>query len=161
MVMPEQYLPCSETHWTYADGTTRTVYHSDWEVPYPEGLLIVSRTDLRGVITHANEAFIELSGYTKEELIGAPHCVLRHPDMPRRVFGELWQTLSAGKKWGGYIKNLRKDGAHYWVYASVVPNIRSGAIVGYTSVRRQPSRSRLEEVIPMYRRLIAEEGRAE
>ena len=160
MDMPGQFLPCRETLWTYADGSTRKVYHSDWGVPYPEGLLIVSRTDLRGVITHANEAFVELSGYSRDELIGAPHCVLRHPDMPRRVFKDLWQTLAAGKKWGGYVQNLRKDGAHYWVYATVVPNVRDGVIVGYTSVRRQPSSTRIEEVIPMYRRWIAEEGDA-
>lgn len=161
MKMPVQYLSCQESRLTYADGSSRTVYHSDWEVPFPEGLLIVSRTDLRGIITHANDAFIQISGYRKEELIGASHCVLRHPDMPKRVFGDLWQTISAGKKWQGYIKNLRKDGAHYWVFATVVPNIRAGTVVGYTSVRRQPAKAKLEAVIALYRHWIELEGETE
>lgn len=160
MQMPDQLLPCREVLWTYADGSSRKIYHSDWEVPYPEGILIVSRTDLRGVITHANEAFVEIGGYTREELIGAPHCVLRHPDMPRRVFKDLWETLGAGKKWHGYVKNLRKDGACYWVYATVVPSVRGGTVVGYTSVRRQASRARIDEVVPLYRRWVAEERAA-
>ena len=97
-----------------------------------------------------------MSGYTREELIGTPHCVLRHPDMPRAVFQELWDTLSAGQKWHGYVKNLRKDGGFYWVYASAVPNVREGQIVGYTSVRRKPSRKRIEQAIALYAQMKAQ-----
>jgi PAS domain S-box-containing protein len=143
---------------THADGTHRTVWTRDVEVPFPDGRLIISRVDLTGRITHANESFVEMSGYTRQELMNAPHCVLRHPDMPRAVFKELWDTLSAGKKWHGYVKNLRKDGGFYWVYASAVPNVREGKIVGYTSVRRKPSRKRIEEATALYAQLRAAEA---
>ena len=142
---------------SYQDGSQRLVHWSEREIPYPDGRLIVSRTDLAGVITHANAAFVELSGYSREELIGAPHHILRHPDMPKVAFKGLWDTLLAREKWHGYVKNLRKDGAHYWVYATAIPNIRGGQVVGYTSVRRKPSRKRIEELIPLYRQWLEEE----
>lgn len=144
----------------YQDGSTRMVHWSEREVPFPDGRLIVSRTDLDGIITHANAAFVELSGYTREELIDAPHHILRHPDMPKIAFKGLWDTLLSGQKWHGYVKNLRKDGAHYWVYATAIPNIRNGQVVGYTSVRRKPSRKRIEELIPVYRQWLEEEQAA-
>ena len=144
----------------YHDGSSRTVQVSAREIPYPQGRLIISRTDLNGIITHANEAFVELSGYTREELIGQPHAILRHPDMPRAAFKDLWDTLIAGKKWHGYVKNLRKDGSHYWVYATAVPNVRGGKVVGYTSVRRQPSRKKIEELSAVYKDWLAKEGSA-
>jgi aerotaxis receptor len=144
---------------TLFDGSKRTIHISDREIPYPEGRLIISRTDLEGVLTHANDAFVELSGYPKEELIGQPHSILRHPDMPRAAFQDLWDTLLAGKKWHGYVKNLRKDGAYYWVYATAVPNIRRGKVAGYTSVRREPSRTKIEELTIVYKEwLDAERG---
>lgn len=145
---------------TYTDGTSRQVYTTELEVPFPLGRLIVSRTDLDGIITHANEAFVEMSGYSRDELIGAPHHILRHPDMPKIAFKGLWDDLKAGKKWHGYVKNLRKDGAYYWVYATAVPNIRNGVIVGYTSVRRKPSRTRVNELIPLYQQWLAQEKAA-
>lgn len=147
-------------HHTYHDGSSRTVLISAREIPFPDGRLIISRTDLRGVITHANDAFVELSGYTREELIGQPHNILRHPDMPRAAFKDLWDTVSAGKKWHGYVKNLCKDGSFYWVYATAVPNVRDGKIVGYTSVRRKPSRKKIAEVTALYQQWQAAEGSA-
>ncbi|RRD58453.1 PAS domain S-box protein [Comamonadaceae bacterium OH2545_COT-014] len=150
--------PAEQRQITYNDGSTRTVYVTDHEIPYPDGRLIISRTDLNGIITHANEAFVELSGYTREELIGQPHCILRHPDMPKAAFKDLWATVSAGKKWHGYVKNLCKDGSHYWVYATAVPNVRGGKIVGYTSVRRKPSRRKIEEMTATYKEWRAAEG---
>jgi aerotaxis receptor len=129
----------------------------DKEVPYPDGKLVVSRTDARGIITHANRAFIDMSGYTEAELIGQPHSILRHPDMPAWAFKDLWDTLGQGKNWKGYVKNLRKDGAYYWVFASAVANVRNGVVVGYTSVRRKPSRARINECIPLYAELRAKE----
>ncbi|MGB0468813.1 MAG: PAS domain-containing protein [Pontibacterium sp.] len=138
----------------YYDGTSRTAVIVDREVPYPDGKLIVSRTDPKGIITHANQAFIDMSGYTTEELIGVNHYILRHPAMPAVAFAGLWETIEAGKKWHGYVKNLRKDGAYYWVKATVIPNIRDGKLVGYTSVRRKPSRSKIKESEALYATLM-------
>ena len=152
--------PATEAYLQYTDGTGRRVYYTETEVPFPEGRLIVSRTDLQGFITHANDALVEMSGYTREELIGAPHNILRHPDMPRLAFKGLWDTLTSGQKWHGYVKNLRKDGAHYWVYATAVPNVRNGVIAGYTSVRRKPSRTRIAELSALYAQWLQEEKAA-
>ena len=118
--------------------------------PYPDGKLIVSRTDPQGIITHANQAFVDMSAYTREELIGANHYILRHPDMPSAAFKDLWDTIKGGEKWQGYVKNLRKDGRFYWVKATIIPNIRQGKLVGYTSVRRKPSRSKIAESEALY-----------
>ena len=134
----------------YYDGTQRQVLVTDIETPFPEGKLIVSRTDVQGIITHCNQAFIDMSGYTRDELMGAPHYILRHPEMPPAAFKDLWDTLAAGKKWHGYVKNLRKDGGFYWVYATVIANVRDGKVVGYTSVRRKPSRQRVTECMALY-----------
>jgi len=134
----------------YHDGTQRTVLISDVEVPYPEGRLIVSSTDQNGIITHVNKSFIDMSGFTEEELVGQAHYILRHPDMPPAAFKGLWDTVQAGTRWQGYVKNLRKDGAYYWVYATVIANIRDGEVKGYTSVRRKPSRKKVQECIELY-----------
>ena len=128
---------------TYTGGNTRRVYVTPIETPYPHGKLIVSRTDTRGIMTQCNPSFVDMSGYGEAELIGQPHCLLRHPDMPAAAFRDLWETVQAGRQWHGYVKNLRKDGGHYWVYATVVPNVRDGKIVGFTSVRREPSREKV------------------
>ena len=160
MKLPDMTRPVAdaiESRLTYTNGDSRTVFASNVEVPFPEGRLIVSRTDLEGILTHANDAFVELSGWEKDDLIGKPHHILRHPDMPKAAFKDLWDTVEAGKKWHGYVKNLRKDGSHYWVYATAVPNIRQGKIAGYTSVRRKPSRTRIEALIPVYRDWLAQE----
>ncbi len=142
---------------TYFEGNTRTVLVVDEEVPYPDGKLIVSRTDTKGIITHTNQAFVDMSGYTEEELIGQPHAILRHPDMPAIAFKDVWDTLGRGEKWHGYVKNIRKDGRYYWVFASAIPNVRNGEIVGFTSVRRKPSRTKINECIPLYAELRAKE----
>lgn len=142
---------------TYYDGNSRTIYTTSNELPYPDGKLIVSRVDLDGIITHANEAFVDISGYTLDELIGMPQHILRHPDMPKAAFKDLWETVKAGKKWHGYVKNLCKDGSYYWVYATAVPNIRHGETVGYTSVRRKPSRSKIAETEQHYAKLLQEQ----
>lgn len=138
-------------------GDHYTVYITQKETPYPDGRLITSRTNVEGIITHANDAFVELSGWTREELMGCPHSVLRHPDMPSAIFEDLWGTLCSGRKWHGYVKNLRKDGGFYWVYATVIPNVREGKIVGYTSVRRKPSREKISEISEFYAELRAKE----
>ncbi len=128
----------------------RKVFYTEKETPYPDGKLIVSTTTPEGVITHVNQAFIEMSGYSEDELIGAPHAILRHPDMPPAAFKDLWDTVGRGEKWQGIVKNLRKDGGYYWVKATVIPNIRHGKLMSYTSVRRKPSRSKVEECIKLY-----------
>ena len=134
----------------YYDGSSRKVLVTEIETEFPEGCLIVSRTNTNGVITHCNESFVNMSGYAKEELIGHHHTLLRHPDMPSAAFGDLWSTLEKGEKWNGYVKNLRKDGGYYWVYVSAIPNVRNGVTQGYTSVRREPSREKVEESITLY-----------
>lgn len=141
------------------DGSERRVRVLDLEVPYPEGKLIVSRTDPAGIITHANQSFVDMSGYTREELIGQPHHILRHPDMPAAAFQDLWDTLGRGEPWQGYVKNLRKDGSYYWVFATAIPNVREGRVIGYTSVRRKPSPTRVRECIALYAGMRAQEGR--
>lgn len=128
----------------------RKILYTQIETPYPDGKLIVSTTTQEGIITHVNQSFVEMSGYTEQELIGSPHSILRHPDMPPAAFKDLWDTIGRGEKWQGYVKNLRKDGGYYWVKATVIPNIRNGQVVGYTSVRRKPSRVKVEECIQLY-----------
>lgn len=149
--------PYREENLTYHDGHVRKVLVTEREESFPLGKLIVSRTDKDGIITHANQAFVDMSGWAESELIGVPHYILRHPDMPAAAFKDLWDTLAKGVKWHGYVKNLRKDGAYYWVYATVIANIRNGEVVGYTSVRRKPSRDRVNECIDLYAKMLAEE----
>jgi len=142
--------PSREETLQFHDGTSRKVFVVDEEVPYPDGRLIVSRTDLEGNITHCNASFVEMSGYSEAELIGAPHYILRHPDMPAAAFRDLWETVRAGRKWHGYVRNLRKDGRYYWVFATVIPNVRNGQVVGYTSVRRKPARAKVDSSVELY-----------
>jgi len=139
-----------ETTLKYIDGTERKVLSTDVETRFPDGCLIVSRTDLKGVITHVNKSFVTMSGYTEVELIGQPHYILRHPDMPPAAFARLWETVQKKEKWHGYVKNIRKDGGFYWVYATVIPNVRNGEIVSYTSVRRKPSAKKVADCIKLY-----------
>ncbi|MBA4741117.1 MAG: methyl-accepting chemotaxis protein [Azoarcus sp.] len=106
------------------------------ETPVPEGRFIYSRTDLSGTIVAANDLFVELSGFSREELLGSPHNLVRHPDMPTAAFADLWGALKAGNPWAGYVKNRRKDGGFYWVHAFASPVRENGKITGYESVRR-------------------------
>ncbi|MCF6301413.1 MAG: PAS domain-containing protein [Proteobacteria bacterium] len=141
----------------YYDASHQERTVTNEEILFPEGKLIVSRTDTFGYITHCNQAFVEMSGFDKTELIGKPHHILRHPDMPRAAFKDLWQTVKQQKKWSGYVKNLRKDGAFYWVYAVVVPNIRNGKLVGFASIRRKPSQVKVHEHIKLYKTMLTKE----
>ncbi|MCA9151616.1 MAG: PAS domain-containing protein [Planctomycetales bacterium] len=116
--------------------------------------IIVSKTDTKGIITYANTVFMRVSGYKEDELLGAPHNLIRHPDMPRCVFKLLWDTIESGKEIFAYVVNLCKNGDHYWVLAHVTPSFdSSGRIVGYHSSRRVPDRTAVEQVIPIYRAL--------
>ena len=121
-----------------------------------EGEFIVSTTDLKGITTYANEAFIRISGFSQEELIGKSHNVVRHPDMPPAAFADLWATLKAGKSWMGIVKNRCKNGDHYWVDAYVTPMFEHGQIVGYQSVRVKPSRDDVERAEKLYQSLMTD-----
>lgn len=105
------------------------------ETIVPNGELIVSRTDLKGIITYANETFAEISGYSINELVGKPHNLVRHPDMPKVIFNDLWKNLQTKGSWSGYIKNLRKDEGFYWVYAEISGVYKDGNLVEYKSLR--------------------------
>jgi aerotaxis receptor len=105
------------------------------ETIVPNGELIVSRTDLKGIITYANETFAEISGYSVEELVGKPHNIVRHPDMPKVIFSDLWKKLETRGQWSGYIKNLRKDEGFYWVFAEISGVFKDGKLVEYKSLR--------------------------
>ncbi|EFG31565.1 PAS domain-containing protein [Simonsiella muelleri] len=155
-LMPTPTKPYSIHKMKNFYGENYLAYVTDEEFFFPDGCLITSCTDLDGYITHANEAFVIMSGWERSELIGAPHSILRHPDMPAVAFKGLWDTLARGEKWHGYVKNLRKDGGFYWVYATVIPNIRKGEMRGYTSVRRKPSREKIAEMSALYAKLRAE-----
>ena len=105
------------------------------ESEVPENELIISRTDLQGKITYANDTFAKISGYAVEELIGKPHNIVRHPDMPSAVFKELWETLQQKKQWSGIVKNMRSDKGFYWVKAIVSGVYKNGELVEYKSLR--------------------------
>jgi len=105
------------------------------ETEVPQDDLIISRTDLNGIITHANDTFCEISGYSIEEIIGKPHNIVRHPDMPSVTFADLWKTIQEKKQWIGIIKNLRKDKGYYWVKAIVSGVYKNGELVEYKSLR--------------------------
>jgi aerotaxis receptor len=130
-----------------------------FEAEIPQGKLILSRTDVQGKITYANDTFAHVCGYQVDELVGKPHNIVRHPDMPRSIFKQMWDTLLAGKEWQGIVKNLRKDGGYYWVKASVVPRSENGKIVGFKSSRVYVpplKRQEMEKKYVMIRK--AEEG---
>lgn len=131
------------------------------ERTFGEDEIIVSKTDLKGRMTYANPVFINLAGFPERELIGAPHSIVRHPDMPRCVFKLLWDTIMGGKEIFAYVVNRSANGDHYWVFAHVTPSRdASGTILGYHSNRRVPNRRVLNEVIiPLYADLVAEENR--
>jgi aerotaxis receptor len=121
------------------------------EYPLQDGQSIVSKTDTQGRITYVNPTFIEVSGFTQEELLGKAHNIVRHPDMPAEAFADLWATLKAGQPWTGMVKNRRKDGDFYWVVANVVPIKEQGRIVGYMSVRTKPGRDQVKAAEAIYR----------
>jgi aerotaxis receptor len=120
------------------------------EVLLEEGQTIVSTTDLQGNITYANPYFIHISGFTEEELIGAPQNILRHPDMPAEAFADLWHAIGKGFPWTGMVKNRCKNGDFYWVLANITPVIENGKPVGYMSVRTRPSRDMVAEAASAY-----------
>lgn len=122
--------------------------------------IIVSKTDIRGKITYANRVFCRVSGYTEAQVLGAPHSLIRHPEMPRYIFKLVWETIAAGREIFGYVVNLASDGEHYWVFAHITPTFDDhGKIVGYHSNRRVPTRHGVDTITDLYQGLLAEERR--
>ena len=124
------------------------------EKTFKQDVKLISTTDLDGNIIHCNNAFIEISGFDKEELIGSPHNIVRHPDMPQEAFQVMWETLKQGKAWMGLVKNRCKNGDFYWVDAYVTPVMESGKVVGYESVRSVPDRKDVERANKVYRKIM-------
>jgi len=123
-----------------------------------DGRSLISETDTKGIITFVNRKFSEMSGYSKEEVIGQPHSILRHPDMPKAAFEGMWKVIQDGKIWEGYVKNLRKDGKFYWVVVNIVSKKdASGEIIGYIASRKVPERIRIASIEQQYKQMIEEE----
>lgn len=120
-----------------------------------EGSVIISQTDMAGVITYANRKFCEVSGYSVDELIGQPHNIIRHPDMPKAVFAKMWETLKGGQAWNGLVKNMRKDGLFYWVDTEILPiKNDDDEITGYIAARKAASRKDIEENEALYAKML-------
>ena len=123
-----------------------------------EGQTLVSTTDLKSRIQYCNPSFIEVSGYEREELIGQPHNMIRHPDMPEEAFRDMWDTIARGKPWSAAVKNRRKDGTYYWVQANVTPLMQGDQPTGYMSVRTEPTREQVAEAEALYQRMREEKS---
>ena len=124
------------------------------EILLDDTSLLVSETDAKGIIVYADETFVQYSGYSLEELIGKPHNMIRHPDMPKAAFKELWTTVKSGNVWQGFVKNRTKNGKYYWVYATVFPFGKDH----YLSVRKMASRDEVETYSELYATMRASEG---
>jgi len=123
-----------------------------------DGRSLISETDTKGVITFVNRKFVEMTGYSKQEAVGQPHSILRHPDMPKAAFAQMWKVIKEGQVWDGYVKNLRKDGKYYWVDVHIVPKKdENGTIIGYIASRKVTIPDRLQSTIVQYQKLLEEE----
>jgi len=123
------------------------------ERSFPDNIPLVSTTDLKGKITFVNDAFVQISGFTREELMGMDHNMVRHPDVPPPVFADMWRTLQSNKPWMGVIKNRCKNGDYYWVNAFVTPILDNGQVIGYQSVRSKPNLNLVERTKGIYERV--------
>ena len=128
------------------------------ETVVPEDELIISRTDLNGIITYANEEFCQISGYDESELIGKPHNIVRHPDMPSETFKDLWNTITNKKQWTGIVKNLRKDTGYYWVKAIVSGVYKDGKLTEYKSLRTPITYNEKLKYQKLYDKIRSENG---
>ncbi len=131
------------------------------EVFFTDKEFIVSKTCSKGHITYINRSFMHISAFKEEELLGRPHNIIRHPDMPRGVFRLLWSTLQAGDEFFGFIKNLCADGSFYWVFANVTPDHdERGKLKGYYSIGRNPNKEGVEAITPIYQKMLAIEAKS-
>ncbi len=129
----------------------------DIEVPF-EGGVMITETDTAGIITYANRKFRELTGYTKEELIGSPHNINRHPDMPRDAFKGVWEIIKDGNYWEGLVKNMTNEGKYYWVLVSIKPKFdENNKIIGYIAGRKIPDRDLIQKTEALYKEMKATE----
>ncbi len=128
-------------------------YVTQQNTPLADDTTLMSTTDLQSYITHANDTFVQVSGFTLQELQGQPHNMVRHPDMPKAAFADMWFTLKKGEPWSGIVKNRRKNGDHYWVRANAVPMVREGKISGYMSIRTRATDEEIAAVEPLYKAL--------
>lgn len=152
-------VPYKEYDITFYDGTMRHIYVTDVCISSKKFDTIASKADTKGFITDVNDAFVQISGYKKEDLIGQPHYILRHPDMPDAAFEEMWETISGGEIWFGNVKNLCIDGSYYWVKAVVSPVKKDGKIVAYSSVRRWIDDDAIAKTEAEYSKLIATQNK--
>jgi aerotaxis receptor len=129
---------------------------SNREKRIPPGATLVSKTDLKGLIVYASKDFCDVSEYEKSAMVGEPHNIVRHPDMPQAAFADLWARIKCGRPWRGLVKNRAKSGDHYWVEAQVAPQIQSGRLSGFMSVRRAPTRLQIDEAIKLYTQMNAQ-----
>lgn len=152
--MPLDAAPSNLKHQGGVRQFARVVTPTGVERHLGDNELIVSKTDAKGVITYANAAFMRIAELTEEEALGAPHSIIRHPDMPRGVFKLLWDRIAAGHEVFAYVVNLARNGDHYWVLAHVTPTYAAdGRISGYHSNRRRPSRDAVDAVVSLYAQL--------
>jgi len=133
------------------------LYVTQQNTPLDDDTTLMSTTDLHSYITHANDTFVNISGYPLNELLAQPHNLVRHPDMPKAAFADMWYTLQQGEPWSGIVKNRRKNGDHYWVRANAVPMVREGNVTGYMSIRTRATDAEIATVEPLYKAL--NEGR--
>ena len=140
---------------------SRSTHLTGVERTFGEDEIVVSKTNMRGIITYANDVFLRLASYREEDVYGKPHNIIRHPDMPRCAFKLVWDRIKSGNEVFAYVVNRAKDGDHYWVYAHVTPSFdNSGNIIGYHSNRRCPKRQAVASIIPLYKQLCEVEARA-
>lgn len=124
-----------------------------------QGRVIISETDDKGIITYANRKFCEISGYSSDELVGQPHNIIRHPDMPKAAFQKMWETIKGGQSWHGLVKNLRKDGLYYWVETEItIVKDDDGNTTGYVAARRPASRQNIDETAAVYANMLEKES---
>lgn len=134
---------------------TKSILPTQREIFFDPDSFIVSKTDMKGRLTYTNKVFCDLAGYTEKELLGQPHSMIRHPDMPRAVFKMLWESIQDGREIFAYVKNMARNGDHYWVFAHVTPSYDGNRqVCGFHSNRRVPKRDVIEKVItPFYAEL--------
>ena len=124
---------------------------TDQERTFSEDRILVSKTNPKGIITYCNSDFIAISGYKESELLGQPHNIVRHPNMPRVIFMMVWETLNSNREFNGYIKNLARDGSYYWVFANITPSMSpTNELLGYNSVLRKPNSDKLNYIKNLY-----------
>jgi len=127
--------------------------NNNLEIKLTSESFLLSETDEKGIIRYANDEFCEYAEYTLEELIGKPHNIVRHPDMPKEAFADLWKTVKSGKPWKGFVKNRSKNGKYYWVFATVFPFISCDETKGYISCRRMASEDEIKKYEELYKNM--------